>query len=311
MTPVALTGIPVLTAVPQSGEWDYGGFPYGIEPLTLPEVTEAIAGGPPVYGYTQFCTGLRQLVSAPAPVTAVEPAESPAQLYWFRWVTGHQVTFILWRLVAHALSIPGPDVIHTENAVAAATRLTRGFNAMLWYSSSVPPAVYNEVIRPRMYHQHRAFSGSWAPDFAPVCRLYRGRQLPGAGPAASSLRVEVKRYRRLHRAVAARLVPDGMSLLQEASTTCDRIRPDIRAALYDNFFLTTRGEAGFAVVVAQLVRRLDAVSRDAVTNGIDVDKGEGRLRTAVDISPTLSSTQWFVDVLADVASCVTGDGADQ
>jgi hypothetical protein len=67
--------------------------------------------------------------------------------------------------------------------------------------------------------------------------------------------------------VAARLVPDGRSLLQAATRT--EVRSErMLGTLYDNYFLTVRLPQTQEEVVVQLLRRLDAVAVDLRANGL-------------------------------------------
>lgn len=243
----------VLRNPPSGDAWDFGGFPYGLEPLALPMPELGDESDPEPVSRLDLCDRIRY----PA---AVEPADDADVLYWFRWITGHQVSFAVWRLMAQALRRTGP-----ESATALA-RYVRGYCAMLLYTSSCPPELYHRLIRPSMRLQHRGFSGSWAPDFRPVRGLLRGRT--GEVPGTAELTMAVRFYEEVHVGIAAKLVPDGRSLLRQA--VADRNTRDTRmlGLLYDNYFMTIRGPVARADVVAQLMRRLVAVAQDIAANGL-------------------------------------------
>ncbi|GGT29160.1 hypothetical protein [Streptomyces purpureus] len=258
-----------VSELPAPDGWDFGDFPYGLEPLTLPE--------PPVPGTDD---GVPDVLPGGAAVAAAQPAcartgpgpasaELAHQLYWFRWITGHQVTFAVWQLLAHALhqarSRPDP-----ADSLTAMAELTRSYTAMLLYTSSCPKDVYAAVIRPSMYLQHRGFSGTWAPDFAPVRGLLRGKKFAwNDTPEGQALGREVRMYHAVHSGVAAKLVPDGRSLLQETAAHPSRPQhPGMQALVYDNYFLTLRGPVTTADLVDQLRRRLRAVRLDVAANGL-------------------------------------------
>ncbi|WP_153536331.1 hypothetical protein [Streptomyces sp. RB17] len=259
----------VVTELPVPEGWDFGDFPYGLEPLTLPEpphrpvadVPDVLRAGP---------------ASGPATAPPACPRTGPApglpelahQLFWFRWITGHQVTFAVWQLLGHALhqAHARPDPAPSLTAMAD---LTRAYTAMLLYTSSCPKDVYGDVIRPSMFLQHRGFSGTWAPDFAPVRQVLRGRKLPWQDtPEGTLLADEVRLYHLVHSGVAAKLVPSGRSLLQENAHTARPNHPRLQALVYDNYFLTLRADVPTAEVVGQLRRRLAAVRVDVSVNGL-------------------------------------------
>lgn len=256
---------PVLTGPPGAGCWDFGGYPYGLEPLTLPE--PGVWSEPP---------GARRHGPAP-PVSLVGDFGVPAQLsdepvaaetlYWFRWITGHQVSFVLWRLIGQLVNEVTAGRLPPAEAVTPLRHHIRGYCAMLLYSGSCPHRTYELVIRPSMRLRHPAFSGSLAPDFWPVRDLLRGRRTVFTELAeAAELFEAVELHRLVHEVVAARLVPDGVSLLRQS-----KVRPwDLRVLrlLYDNYFLTMRAPVGEEAVVAQLMRRLVAIARDIEVNGL-------------------------------------------
>lgn len=169
--------VPVLTEVPVREGWDFGDFPYGLEPLTIPDAGTEPGGDGPCSRFAGLCTHLEHISRSGVP-GPVEPVESSDRLYWFRWITGHQVTFVLWQLVARELAMAERGERDREAALASAALFTRGFSAMLLYTSSTPIDVYHEVIRPSMFLQHRGFSGTWAPDFAPSAISTAARACP-------------------------------------------------------------------------------------------------------------------------------------
>ncbi|MFI5806071.1 hypothetical protein [Streptomyces sp. NPDC051561] len=257
-----------VTELPVPDGWDFGDFPYGLEPLTLPE--------PPAPGTERAISEVRPAdpcqvdLGEPGPRTgpALAAEEISHQLFWFRWITGHQATFAIWQLTAHALhqarslSDPAPSL-------RAMTDLTDAYTAMLLYTSSCPADVYGTVIRPSMYLQHRSFSGTWAPDFMPVRSLLRGKKTEWEGtPEAKRLTKAVRMYHTVHAGVAAKLVPGGRSLLQESAAEITPTRPETQALLYDHYFLTLRAPVDATELVEQLRSRLRAITQDVAANGL-------------------------------------------
>ncbi|MEU6485682.1 hypothetical protein [Streptomyces sp. NPDC046887] len=268
------------TAIRVDG-WDFGDFPYGLEPLAMPPAGRAQAGTEhrpvtlPPCDPDRIARELGALTgSGPGAAALVDaaPASSYEQLFWFRWIIGHQVTFALWRLMGRVLEEvgeKGPDAVPGPGAMARLECYAHGYSAMLLYSGSCPTALYQRLIRPAMFLQHRGFSGTWAPDFYQVRSLLRGRPLPWTDdPRAAGVVAALGAQRAVHDSVAARLVPGGRSLLQQSINEAP-VKPSERTAvLYDNFFMTLRGPVPDEAVAAQLVRRLRAVGLDLAVNGL-------------------------------------------
>jgi len=264
-----MTAGDVIEALPVAGRWDFGGLPYGLEPLTLPEAAsdpepadraEAAdrAGGSslPLGGDLESSRLVLRALGV-ARDTVPPPAPDPVErIFWFRWITGHQTTFILWQLLARA---------HAQEDLESSRVFVRGYSAMLLYTGSCPRDVYHRVIRPSMALQHPGFSGSWARDFWPLRRLLRF----GAATAPDTpLGRECQLNMLIHQGIADKLVPDGPSLLQSATGQDLPWKRATLAVLYDNYFLTLRAAVPYPAVVRQLMRRLHAIGRDIAANGL-------------------------------------------
>lgn len=193
-----------------------------------------------------------------------------APLFWYRWITGHQISFVLWRaiadvLVRHADDAPEPDELDLL------TTCVDAYSAMLLYSSTVPREHYHAHTRVRMALQHPSFSGAWAPDYRPTRRLFRGR-LPWQRDCAA-LDEAIARNRRMHDHVADHLVPDGRSLLQASAGSATAAVSREKEDLYDNFFLTIRRPVSRSEVLAQLSSRVMDVTADLARHGLYPDVG--------------------------------------
>ena len=97
-----------LCDLPTNGRWDFGGFAYGLEPLVLPTVGAPDAADDPtvaasVDAYAQTCWRIRTLGERGLLTPEIERCDEPDELFWFRWITGHQVCFVVWRLIAGLL----------------------------------------------------------------------------------------------------------------------------------------------------------------------------------------------------------------
>nr|WP_052477633.1 hypothetical protein [Kibdelosporangium sp. MJ126-NF4]CEL13010.1 hypothetical protein [Kibdelosporangium sp. MJ126-NF4]CTQ98696.1 hypothetical protein [Kibdelosporangium sp. MJ126-NF4] len=256
----------VLSRPPSGLEWDFGGYCYGVEPLTLPlpgapdrpDTTETPAD------LREACARIRRIGESGVPADRIEQCHDDEELYWFRWMTGHQISFIVWRLMSQLVDDVTEGRLDIAGAVQPLCGYVRTYCAMLLYTGSCPRGVYNDVIRPSMRLRHRAFSGSWAPDYWPVRNLLRARSSPFS--EFPELVQEIRLHQVVHDHVAANLVPDGKSLLRQSAVR----RQDMRLLhlFYDNYFLTTRATISRAVVVAQLIRRLVAVAQDVTVNSL-------------------------------------------
>ena len=293
---------PVLTDVPACGRWDFGGHPYGLEPLTLP------APGPWPQAAGGAAASIKMSVSAETagrvslvaefgipPRLAAQP-EDTDRLYWFRWITGHQVCFILWQRIGRLLAAAKGGERQPVATIAPLRQCVRGSSAMLLYTGSCPGSVYSRVIRPSMRLQHPAFSGGWASDFWPIRDLLRGRSTAFGGVSgAEGLAEAVELYRTVHEEVAQRLVPDGQSLLGQADVRSWNL--PVMRLMYDNFFLTVRAAVAEDAVSAQLLRRLVAIARDVEINGLYLGGGPATARVeacGANFTELLDEAAWGV-----------------
>src|SRR4051794_23292058 len=229
---------PVFTELPARSGWDFGGLPYGLEPLTLPKVGMPNVASPPglsADAYAETCDFIRLIGDGGGAAAAgVEPCRTPDRLFWFRWITGHQVCFIGWRLMAHVMDDLAGGKLSPEIALRLVCDHIRAYCAMLLYTGSCPRSTYHSLIRPSMQLRHPSFSGSWAPDYWPVRDLFRARRLPRAWvPDPAELQRAIKLHRLVHDGVAARLVPDGRSLLRQSSARVRNI--GLLNVIYDNY----------------------------------------------------------------------------
>ncbi|MFC8450652.1 L-tyrosine 3-hydroxylase [Kitasatospora sp. NPDC057223] len=244
----------------------FGGRPYGLEPLILPVEPGPIgqrAEGGELSGRYPELLGCEADIDPPGELDRPTSAD---ELFWFRWITGHQLTFVLWqelgRLAADATGTQNPP----DDARAAA-RLIRGYSALLLYTASCTREVYQRVIRPSMALCHPRFTGAWARDYVPVRPLLRNR-LPAAwSEEEEALRHEGALNNAVHEGIGGKLVPGAPSLLQTASSG-QMLPRDVCAVLFDTYFLTLRAPCEPWEAAAQLLRRVRAVQNDLRTNGL-------------------------------------------
>jgi hypothetical protein len=273
----AYDGVSVLTGLPSGMDtgWRFGGYAYGLEPLTIPYPGSAdIPEDRPRSAEFSDACKLITMMSAVGPLTTdVEPFEDEDTLYWFRWITGHQATFVIWRLTAQLLYDIENRRRAAGSAIPALSQYVDAYNAMLLYTGSCVGASYHRVIRPSMRMRHPGFSGTWAPDYTPIRLLLRGMLAPiDRGPDSDSLTRAIRLNKVVHEHVAAKLVPDGVSLLRSSVVAARRQERRLLNLIYDNYFLTLRGPASRSDMVAQLLRRLLAIVQDIEVNGLTPDR---------------------------------------
>jgi hypothetical protein len=257
--------IDAVDAVDSVHSWDFGGYPYALMPLLLPDPQVRCHDG-----NLDAVSAQLELLRSPAATAAGPCPESVEQLYWFRWISGNQAASALWQVLDDALGL----VLSEQHLEAArnAEALVDGYSALLIYAGSPTQDVYHQLLRPAMALQHRSFSGRWAQDYVPVMAklqtlrsTYRRRPCPDV---IRSLIAASKRNHRTHVAVAAKLVPGEDSLLRAndgqslGGPTEDTVR------LYDAFYSTCRVPIPRELVVEQLLHRLRASLRDVGTNGL-------------------------------------------
>lgn len=291
---------------PAEEVWDFGGYPYAMEPLLLPPVDAdgALAGRDEP---AQHADAFRLIGALADGGPAVGRSEVPEELFWFRWITGHQVCFLLWRLMGQLLDEVAEGELSADRAIPPLSRYVDGYSAMLLYTGSCPHDVYNDLIRPSMRLRHRAFSGSWAPDYLRVRNLLRGRSHARLTAGPSELDDAVRLHDRVHDGVAARLVPDGHSLLTQAPVR--RLNHGLLGIIYDSYFMTVRARVTRAQVVGQLLRRLTAIVRDLTANGLYPSTEDGPLPDALRLAEVVSCADGMPRILVEVArSAACGPG---
>ncbi|WP_154814163.1 hypothetical protein [Actinophytocola xinjiangensis] len=195
------------------------------------------------------------------------PPEEPERLASYRWWIGHQATFAVWWLLAETLEAVGRFRTPPDGAVTAAVELFDCSTLLFLYTGSCTAAHYHAVIRPAMRACHPAFSGTWARDYAPIPSLLLRIRRVGSRNLVDTLTEAARRSGRVHVAVAARLVPEGTSLLRAAGHLPAR---EVDAALrdrYDAFFHVSRGAVCRPSVTAQFLRRLSQIVSDLAVNG--------------------------------------------
>lgn len=301
----------------RAGTWEFGGYPYGLEPLTLPVRCQSDRDAP--WTGSGPADDQSEPMPDPTPGGAVdlEPhdAEGRERVFWFRWITGHQTSFICWQLLGRALADHESGVAD-DTALDRMRLYLRGYSLMLLYSGSCPRVSYDRIIRTPMARQHRNLTGLWARDYTAVRGLLHGRTSLGEGPRAMAVAAECRLNERIHNGIAAKLVPSGASLLQAMTPADDRtfrMSRDSLLMLYDCIFLTVRGEVRHDRVVAQFLRRLRAVVMDITANGLypewapSTDEELAELYTEDVARCTDAMTESIVEIARSARTPAAGD----
>ena len=261
----------VALSPPSAEGWDFGDYPYGLEPLTLPRADDpwgpeddaAKADLQEVYREVLAAERRHDLTTTPAAEADLE------RLFWFRWIIGHHISFVVWRLLHRALARLAAGEGDEQATAREITEYVRGYSAMLLYTGSSTREIYNETIRPSMYRLHSTFSGTWSSDYAAVRSVFRGRRVPRVVPSeVESLKKEIRLSHQIHLGVASKLVVGGRSLLQHLVDNPATHQPRVWGAVFDCYFLTVRAPISAYEVAAQLLRRCKAVVTDLATNGL-------------------------------------------
>jgi hypothetical protein len=253
------------TARSREDAWEFGGYPYALMPLVLPDPAARCRGG----DITGVEEQLRLLTTENTAEHDIRP-DSVEQLYWFRWIIGNQAVSALWQVLDDELGLVLSDELPSAARNSAA--LLDAYSVLLIYSGTPTRDVYRRLIRPAMALQHRSFSGRWAQDYVPVMvklqtlrATYRTRACPDviAGLIAAS-----RLNHRTHVAVAAKLVPGEDSLLRSNDGLSLGAATEETVRLYDAFYSTARRLVPHETVVEQLVNRLRAVLWDLRCNSL-------------------------------------------
>ena len=291
-----------------NGWWDFGGFAYGLEPLILPPVgsldtvCDDLACVVSIGAYAETCRRIQTLGETGVLRPEVQRCDVPEELFWFRWITGHQVCFVVWRLMAQLLADVKNGWRSPYQAVEPMCRLMDGYSAMLLYTGSCPRNLYGVLIRPSMRLRHRAFSGSWAPDYWPIRELFRGRQPSAMWSAdAGELLDSIALLQLVHDGVAAKLVTDGKSLLRAASVRRPRHR--MAGMIYDTYFMTVRAPVLRHDVVTQLLRRLVAIAQDIAANGLYASDDRDERPPELQAAEVVKCENSLVEIMLAVARC--------
>lgn len=235
-------------------------------PITLPD------WGPRL----EAATGLSPLESYP---TFAAPGQDAERLFWFRWITGHQLTFGLWQALRHQLVdvVEGAEFGHapTVDEVDRCTALLRSVGGMFLYTASCNRDVYSTTIRNFMRLWHPGFSGTWAADYEGLPNLLgRACDLKSTDAALSESLGRLRRAsadcHSVHLAAAKKLVPEGGSLLRDLRSDPGSL-PEATSVrqVYDSFFLVRRAPVTMDEFEFSITLRGKRILQDLEVNGLE------------------------------------------
>ncbi|WP_406631706.1 hypothetical protein [Amycolatopsis sp. WGS_07] len=291
----------VVTDFPAGAEWEFGGHPYGLEPLALPAqwLPRTAVLDPVRLGALRS-----QLAQAsPAALDRLRPDgdEEIDRLFWFRWITAHQTTFLIWQQLAAIVEEIEAAPGEVPELAEQARVLVCGYSLLLLYASSAPREIYGRVIRMPMARQHVNLSGAWARDYAPVRPLIVGKAAFAPGAATDALRRECELNEQVHEGIPDKVLPTGVSSLLRSPRPKGgkQLHRTTLRWLYDGIFLTTRAAVSQHTLACQLVRRLHAVFLDVTANGLYPS-----FASSAHDEPPLLRTPELMERKAALADCV-------
>lgn len=231
----------------------YGDYPYGTEPLSLPD---------PGRPWLKLGERESEFGDVPhRPALREDAHVSPTTRAWFRWITGHQVSFLIWRFIADSCELR--HVASVDPRITA--QLVDGYSASLVYTCAMSTDEYADSVRPAMERTHRAFSGSWAPDYRPIRTLMVSPRKATAalGAGGEEVVARIRECHDVHRQAADYLVPARVSLLQQSKrATGSTGAPEDNGFIFDSFFLVARRDISVVTALEQLERRVSVVTGD-------------------------------------------------
>ena len=222
--------------------------------------------------------------SQPAPTHAAGSHEivEPRTLYWFRWVSGHQTSFLIWTFLLLHIKQYQAGACSMASLEKTASALFKLYSGILVYTASTSIDVYQQIIRPFMMTYHPGFSGSWACDYARLKETMRQSLMREGG--SGKLSRAYMATNQIHGKIGKRLVGHSPSLNKlakqakasqtHANTSAQHVAtpaPDADLAfIFDAFFLVQRSPVGYADLLNQLVSRLSAILDDYHQHGFQL-----------------------------------------
>ncbi|RNL83160.1 hypothetical protein [Halostreptopolyspora alba] len=239
--------------------------------LSLPETepapcarTAARHGGP---GAAELRL-LRRTVTGAGPDRLRAP-EDPDERTRYRWMVGHHTAFAVWQSLARLLRSIAETPAPAAHTIRQAAKLYDVYSVLFLYAGSCSADRYAATVRADMTASHPAFSGQWARDYRPIPDLLRQVRARLPADLAASLTEAAAHNHQVHMAVAKKLVPDGVSLLQQAARDPGHGPSEDDHELYDAHFDVRRRLVCQPFFTAQLVRLLTQCLCDIADHGLE------------------------------------------
>lgn len=246
----------------------FGTYPYGTEVCDLVHIgnafsTESTEPDSESDSNTAFLDRVTALVTdaeiAGSKHNRQLSEEELSTIAFFRWITGHQATCMVFQALVGLLSQEKPS--------KDLSKLCDFYAFLTLYTGSCTKETYGRVIRPFMMHAHACFSGTWAGDFHPLKKLKKRFE---GQPEYDEFRTSFKQAWQVHSEVGKWLIGTDPSLLRENKQAVDE-KPEDKAFRFDSFFLIRRCAFQPSLYEEQLLRRVDAIWQDLVINGLLFD----------------------------------------
>ncbi|MEU6380378.1 hypothetical protein [Streptomyces sp. NPDC046909] len=260
--------------------------PYAVlEPLLLPEPgrpPEVCRRAPECRRPAEGDLRLLRQAAMGIPPGLLRAPDRPGDRARYRWILGHHAAIALWQRLRATLEAAARAPEPAEDLIGAAARLYDVYSVLFLYAGSCTAERYAATVRAEMTDRHPAFSGEWARDYEAIPGLVRRvlerhpREL--TAPLAEAARLN----HRVHMAVAEKLVPGGVSLLQEHGRRPGEGPTEEERDLYDAYFVVRRRPVCEPAYDAQLVRRLTQVLCDLAAHGLSEDRRMRVVRVVAD-----------------------------
>lgn len=211
---------------------------------------------------------LRDSAAGHPPIAFQPPADEVSRVR-YRWLVGHHAAFTVWQSLAGGLrALAAAPEAAVSSLTTGAAALYDTYSVLLLYAGSCTPELYGAMLRPHMTTTHPAFSGQWSRDHASVPAALRAVRDRHAPARIAPLSRAVKDNRRVHMAVAAKLVPGGASLLQQSGRRPSQRPTEDEQALYDTHFRVQRQPLCRTAQHTQLIRLLGQCAADIAGHGL-------------------------------------------
>lgn len=251
-------------------DWHFGDYPYNNKILDLPEYEffqkEVLDRHSSSYFSRHF---LYSLDDNDENWKNPEPDE----MFWFRWITGHQTMFIFWFFLAHELTaiVNGREMPIVREKLNLCANLFQGCYVLFEYAGSCPIDFYNTKTRPWMALFHKGFTGKWSSDYqlipSLVDRIIKSDYPEELKKSQKSFKQAFIQNQKNHYGIAKRLIPTSSSLSKEfkSSESASNITKEHRA-LYDYFFLVRRSFQPELPLYFSLSQRIKTIILDLTLN---------------------------------------------